>query len=376
MLLMKNWLVILILALFQIHWASYAQAKTRETDLKSDLELEIEGIDPHQASQDDAAPAPKQKLESGPIVAGRPKNDLEALIERAKVLIDAKKYQQGIELLRPSIDLLPRRGLLVLAKGYAGSGEVVDEIKTLELCVAKNPKDYVVKTSYGAALLKVQRDDDALQAFLEARTLNPRYKPAYDIAVDAMEKRGERYEARNLVNDMVKYFGPRSEFFTTLCRLFALDNYNEKTVEICQSAIDKDPKVPENHVYLGLALKNREEPDKSHQVLTDAAQRFPASESVQSALGELSYSQNDYVNSYQYYKKASTADPNSVRAWLGYANSAFKLQKNEEAVKAYVKACKVDRTQTKDFRLAIGELRVRRDVNWQSMYENAINGCQ
>ncbi len=356
--------------------SNQASAKARETDLKSDLELEIEGIDPHQASQPETTPTPKPKLQSGPIFAAPPKNDLDSLIERAQILVEAKRYQEAVDLLTPSIDLLPRTGLLILAKGYAGTKDLPNELKTLALAVVKNPKDYVVKTSYGLALLHAQHDEDALQAFLDARELNPRYKPAYDLAVDLMEKRGERYEARNLVFDMIKVFGPKSEFYTKLCRLLALDNYNEKTVEICQAAIEKNDKIPENHVYLGLALKNREENDKSRRVLADAAQRFPASEPVQSALGDLYFSQNDFINAYQFYKKACTADGSSSRAWLGYANSSFKLQKNEEALLAFVRVCKIDHTQIKDFRLAIGELRVRKDQNWQSKFENAINDCQ
>jgi tetratricopeptide (TPR) repeat protein len=190
-----------------------------------------------------------------------------------------------------------------------------------------------------------------------------------------LEKKGERYEARNVVSDMIKVFGPQPELSTALCRLYALDDYNEKTVEMCQEAIDKAPSVPENHMYLGLALKNRDQGEKAHKVLTGAAKRFPASEPVQWAMGELSASNKDFVGAYNYYKKACAADPRSARAWVGYGSSAFELQKYNEALVAFVKGCKADRTQTKEFRSAIGRLRVRKDATWQAKFEMAINEC-
>jgi tetratricopeptide (TPR) repeat protein len=365
-----------VLLIFMFTSAAYLTAHAKpvdETDLKSDLELEIEGV--HAKAPQIATPKKKKAVHFEAVAPVRKVDGLEAKIEEAQKHLEVKRFDAAIQILIPVNDVLPRSGLLVLARAYAGKVDTLNEIRTLELCVAKNPKDYVVKNEYGKALARAKRVEDALIAFQEAKELNPRYKPAYENLMQELEKKGERYEARNVVTDMMKVFGPQPAFYTALCRLYALDNFNEKTIEICEDAIHKDPKNPDNHMYLGLTLRDHEEVERANQVLIHASKRFPASESVQSAIGDLYYSKKDFVNSYNYFRKATSADPKSARAWVGYGNAAFKLQKNQEALDAFLKGCKLDRTQVKEFRLAIGELRVRKDVTWQSRYESTVNEC-
>lgn len=351
----------------------WAWARPDSSNLKSDLELELEGAQPEAPRKE--TPRISRPAPSAPVAEKRV-SDLEARIQKAQQHMDRKEYEAVVATLIPVNDTLPRTGLLLLARAYAAKSDTLNEIRALELCIAKNPKDYVVQTVYGEALIRSKRAEDGIVAFQEARRLNPRYMPAYLSLLKELEKKGERYESRNVVNDMIKIFGPKPEFYTDLCRLYGLDSFNEKTIEICEAAIEKDPKSPDNHVFLGLALKDREETERANQVLTHAAKRFPASESVQAAMGELYISKKDFVSAYNYYKRATTANPKSARAWVGYGNAAFELQKNQEALDAFVKGCKADRLQTKDFRLAIGKLRVRKDISWQVRYESGINECQ
>lgn len=353
-----------------------------DTPTELELELELENTPPrptkkasHSETRKPSTTETAKNLAKPMVIEAR-SNEIDAKIDQAQRLYDAKKYDAAINILKPVNDVLPRAGLLLLARSYSAKGEVLDEIRTLELCLAKNPKDYVVKTVYGQALIREKRVDDGMAAFQEARQLNPRYKPAYEAMLKQLEHAGERYEARNVLNDMVKTFGPQAEFYTSLCRLYALDGYNEKCVEICGEAIKKDPRIPENHVFLGLALLDREEIDRATSILTKAAERFPASEPVQGAMGTLYALKKDMVRSFKYFKAATVANPNSARAWVGYANAAFQLQKNDEALNGFSKACQIDRMQTKDFRLALGQLRVRHDNVWRSKFENAISQCQ
>lgn len=301
----------------------------------------------------------------------------QALIDKAQGHFDAKQFDAAIKTLVPVNDTLPRSGLLLLARSYAAKRETLDEVRTLELCIAKNPKDYVVHTVYGNTLVKIKnRVEDGLFAFQEARKLNPRYLPAHESLLRELEKKGERYEARNVVQDMIKVFGTKPAFDTALCRLYTVDGFHEKSLEHCERAIRSDPKVPDNHVYLGLSLKETEDLEGAKAVLNKASSRFPASETVHTAMGDLYLSKKDYVHAYEYYKKAIGSDPKSSRAWVGHANSSFQLQKTQEALSSFIKACKNDKLETKDFRSAIGLLRVRKDFVWQHRFEAGINECQ
>lgn len=363
--------------------AQVRAAGVKVPDLSAELERELENVSirapekPSQDETDDHRPASTNAtVREKPHLSDARTKEIEAKIEQAQKLYDSKHYDEAIKVLLPNNDILPRSGLLLLARSYEAKQDFVDEIRTLELCLAKNSKDYVVKTVYGQALIRATRVEEGLVSLQEARELNPRYKPAYEAMVKELEKKSERYEARNVVNDMIKVFGPQAEFYTVLCRLYAIDSYHEKSVEICSEAIRKDPKVPENHVFLGLALKDREEVGRATSVLKRAVIRFPSSEAVQSAMGELYLVKKDQVRAYKHFKAATVADPGSTRAWIGYANTAFELKKNEEALNAFVKACKLDRQQTKDFRIALGRLRVNRENMWRSRFENGINQCQ
>lgn len=340
------------------------------SDLKSDLELELD------AEGDVPQVETKTKKKTRSESSGGGDRNVEEHIDLARSQVERKLYNEAVTTLKPLNDVLPRSGLLLLAQAYAGKKDFLNELRTLELCIAKNPKDYVVKTKYGKALLRQKgRVDDALAAFQEARTLNPLYRPAYDALLKELENKGERFEARNVVEDMRKRFGSDAKLLTTLCRLYALDEYNEAAKNACKQAIERAPNTAENHMYLGISLMNLEETKEAQKVLSSAARRFPSSEPVNWALGELATSKKDMITAYNYFKRAAEANSKSVRAWIGYGKSAFELQKLEESLTAFVNACKIDRHQIKEFRAAIGQLRVRKDMNWQTKFELGINRC-
>jgi tetratricopeptide (TPR) repeat protein len=318
--------------------------------------------------------APEESSDDDIVLDEEPPAD--ANTDKAEEYVNSGKYEQAVLMLKPKVDSLSRKGLMLLARAYAGQKDFLSEIRTLELCRAKSPRDYIVLTALGEAYLHVSRNDDAVGIFQEARDVNKKYRPAYDGLVRVLEKTAQTYEARIVVTDMLKIFGSGPALDSALCRLYAVDGFIEKSVESCKAAIESDPKNPENHIYLASSLKDQEDGNKATEILKKAAGRFPASEHIQSAAGSLATEKKDYISAYQYYKKASADDPKSVRALLGLANSSFKLQKNEESLGAFVKACELDRhNAARDFSGAIGELRTRKDLNWQSRFQNAMSIC-
>lgn len=302
-------------------------------------------------------------------------SDHTARLELAEIYEKKGDAAAILGLLKPVTDTLPRRGLLLLARAFAKQADTLNEVRTLELCLAKNAQDYVVQTALGDSYLRAKRFEEAVASYREARQINARYRPTYDGLLAALEKLGERYEARVLLNDMMKYFGTQPSFLTDLCRLYALDNFLEKSIEVCRSAIERNPKNPDNYIYLGLSLKDQENPAKAAEVLSDAAKRFPASELAQTSAGELEIERKNFVAAHKLFQQAVAIAPQSGKALAGLANTAFELQKTGEALEAYKKACAADRRYVKDFRLALAKLRTRRDINWEQKYDDAIAQC-
>ena len=314
---------------------------------------------------EEAAPAPEEVSD-----------EASSATDRADEYVTSGHYEQAVLLLKPLVDSLPRKGLILLAKAYAGQKDYQSQIRTLELCRAKSPRDYIVLTLLGDAYRGTSRSDDAVAIYQEAREMNGKYRPAFEGILKVLEKTDDHYEARELVADMIKVFGASPSLDSTLCRLYSLDGFIEKSVETCKAAIKSDSSNPENHIFLAASLKDQEDGNKASTILKAAADRFPASEHVQSAAGSLASEKKDYISAYQFYKKASADDPQSVRALLGLANSSFKLQKNEESLAAFSKACTLNRHDaTREFSGAISELRSRKDINWQAKFQNVMSTC-
>lgn len=282
---------------------------------------------------------------------------------------------EAVELLKPFNDRLPRKGLIVLARAYGKKNDPISQLRTLELSLAKNPNDYVIQTMLGEAHSRAKRAEESVAAFMEAKKINAKYKPAYEGLLKEYERTQDRYEARTTLNDMIKVFGHDPRFYASLCRLYALDNFLEKSVEICRKAIEQDPSNPESYVHLGNSLRDQEEADKAQRVLSDAVKRFPASEPVQTAAGELHLAKKDFVGAYKLFRQAAQSDPKSSRAVTGLAQTSFELQKYEEALGAFVQACKIERKSLGEFRLAMGKLRSRKDFDWLSKYEAGMARC-
>lgn len=298
-----------------------------------------------------------------------------AAIKKAQGFEDKKQFAQVVATLKPFVDRLSRSGTLLMARAYAAQADTFAELHMLQLIVAKNPADYVVQTQVGEALVKLKRNDEAVEAFQAARQTNKLYKPPYE-ALYALFEKEDRYEARSLLLDMVKVFGPTPKTSTALCRSYSTDDFLAKATELCRAAVEADPKNPENYVHLGLSLRDQEKPEEAVKVLSDAAKRFPASEWTQATAGELKASKKDFADSYRHFKQGTVADPKSVRSWVGLAQSAHELQKYDEAMASFKTACGLDRRTALQFRSAASTLRKSGNMKWYEKYQNSAFECE
>jgi tetratricopeptide (TPR) repeat protein len=299
--------------------------------------------------------------------------------ELARDLEKKKDWPKVIEALKPVSESLPLAGLLLLARAYRNTKDAINEVRVLELCTAKDPKNVQTRILLGEAYAAAKRSEDAIATFQEARKQDAKALGAYWGILHELTKSDANseasYEARTLLHDMVKIFGEKPEFLNELCRLYAGAAYLEKAVEICTQAIDKDPRHSENYIYLGNSLRDQDEEVKAAKVYSDAAKLFPKSAPVLASAGEMSLARKDYPAAYKTFRQAVLADRKLARAVAGYAQASFELQKNQEALDAYIQACTLDRAYAKDIRVAISRLRTRKDAVWQYKYEDAIGRC-
>jgi tetratricopeptide (TPR) repeat protein len=341
---------------------SHSKTKSKTQSLDS-IQLDLDESDNETLSR-------KPSAASEPVISSKA---FAAQIAKAEENEKLGKFSEGVEILKPVAEKLTRRGLVLLARLYEKSGNPVAQLSTLELCLSTNPKDYVVQTMIGDALVKANRIDDAVAAYNEARKANKMYRPAYEGLLALFEKKDEHYESRVLVSDMISLFGDIPKYHSILCRLYTQGDFLAKAAEICRNATKLDPKNADNYVNLAASLRDQENAKEANEVMEKAVRRFPASAPVQTAAADLKIWGKDYGSAYTLFKKATTVDAKSDRAWLGLAQASFELQKNDESLKAFNSACDINKKNTKEFRVALGKLRTRGENDWAFKFESGMS---
>lgn len=285
-------------------------------------------------------------------------------------------YDKVTDLLWKNIDKLDRKSLLLLAVTHEKKKEPAQMIKVTNILTEKNPKDYEALYLSGSAYLMMpKKDSEALEALKACLEINPKYQPAYEKLAEMYEKKKNNYELRILYQDMLDNIGHKPEFLTKLCDINTKDNQEDQALATCKEAIQKDPKIAENHVNLGLTQLHAGDTDEAKKSLKLAADAHSKSEYAQYTYANLLEEQKSYLEASKYYQVGTVADAKSSRCWLGYAKSSFELHKYEQALDAYKKACKLDQKTAVNFRKATTALRNTKESTWTKQFEAASEAC-
>lgn len=313
----------------------------------------------------------KRELESNP-------NDAETRAQLALAYERSGNYELMVETLASHKDKIGRAGLVLLSRGYRKLSHFNDEIAALELAIARFPKDPQLQTWLAAAQSRAGHRDKAIEGYYKTKEAFPKYIPSYEGLLEELVKADSRAEARDLISDMLKRFGEKGAWLSQLCALFTVDAYYDRAAETCNKAIAKDRSNPMNPVHLATTLRETGNPAQAKKVLIAAAMRIKRSEPIQSALGDYFVEKKNFVDAYRWYTAAVKADSKSFKAQLGYAQSAFELQKMEESLRGFTATCKIDRSKAmREFQTALGKLRQRSDFRWQGRFEDSISSnCQ
>ena len=290
---------------------------------------------------------------------------------------DFKKgdFDKVTDLLWKNIDKLDRKGLLLLAVTHEKKKEPANMIKVANMLTSKDPKDYEGFYLIGSAQLMNKKNSEALESLKTALEINPKYQPAYEKLAQMYEAKKNNYELRILYQDMLDNIGRKAEFLTKLCEINTNDNQEDQALATCKEAMQKDSKIAENYVYLGIVQKHAGDIELAKKSLKDASDSHSKSEFAHYTYANLMEEQKNYLESSKYYQKGTAADPQSARCWLGYAKSSFELLKYEVALEAFKKACKLDQKNAVAFRKATTVLKSAKDTGWTKPFEKASEAC-
>lgn len=298
------------------------------------------------------------------------------LLATAEAAFKKGEYDKVTDLLWKNIDKLDRKELLLLAVAHEKKKEPANILKVTNILTDKNAKDYEAFYLAGSAYLMMnKKDSEALEALKTSIEINPKYQPAYEKLGEMYEKKKNNYELRILYQDMLDNIGHKIEFLTKLCDINTKDNQEDQALAMCNEAIQKDPKIADNKVNLGLTQQRAGDVDEAKKTLKAAADSHSKSELAQYTYGDLLEAQKNFLEASKYYLAGTVADPKSSRCWLGYAKSAFEIHKYEAALDAFKKACKLDNKTAVHFRKATTALRNTKEATWTKQFETASEAC-
>jgi len=284
-------------------------------------------------------------------------------------------YDKVTEALWKNIDTLDRKALILLALAHEKKNDPTNMLKVANILTSKNEKDFEAYYLIGGAQLMKKKSPEALEALKTCLDINPKYLPAYTKLSEMYEEKKNYYELRILYQDMLENIGRKAEFLSKLCEINANDHQEDQALSSCKEAIQKAPRVAENFVYLGLVQKQAGDIDIAKKSLKSAADTHTKSEFAQYTYASLLEEQKNYLESSQYYLRATKADSKSARSWLGYAKSSFEIRKYEAALEAFKKACKLDQKNAVAFRRAATALKNTKDTGWTDRFSSAADAC-
>lgn len=296
----------------------------------------------------------------------------------AQAAFQKKAYNKSIELLSPRLVDLDKTDILLLARSHEFLGNHNASLKVLSTARSKFPQDVEIAGLYGRSQFLSGHRKEAILSLKELIEKHPQYLPAYRTLVEIFsdaKDRAQRYELRLLYQDMVEKFGEKPDFITPLCRLDAAEGLYDVALKNCLLGTQISPKTAENWVHLGTVYKDTGKPELAESTLQKAAKAFPDSEIAQLGLAKFYEDKKNILLSYKHYVSSVKANNKSVEGLIGVGQTSAELQKMDESISAFSKACKLDRSALPAFRKTANTLRLAKNEVWLKKFEAAIDKC-
>ncbi len=282
------------------------------------------------------------------------------------------------------VSQLTRAQTLELIDAYIKKSQLTESLKLAQTLSAKDDQDFVATYRVGFVYLKLRKLKEAQASFRAAIAINPKYDAAYSRISEILFEKVSRlkagtknayYELRNLYSDWMTAVGERPYLIERNCYYQAQSGLFEEAKPICLKASSLLPDDPTPKIQLLLIEKDTLDSKSYMQKFYQIAQKHPRSFSAQMSVAKEAEQQRDFINAETYYKKANLIDPKSVDALAGWSRSLVALNKIDEALATYKKACGFTRDLIPDMRKAVSFLRIHNQIPKARNFDEAIENC-
>lgn len=297
----------------------------------------------------------------------------------AKAYLQKKNYDKVIELLAAYSNEVSVPSVIRLADAYEAKKDYVNQIRILGIYMQREPDAYRPYHLLGKAYRKNNQIDEAVMHLRKAIELSPKHRLSHEELLDIMLEKGDMFEARSVLAQMIRQFGKDPLLLNMQCRLYAEGGFLAEAEQSCKEALAKSKNNPENHMYLAQALMDQGRKAAAENVFKTAAKQFPNSELVQFHTGEFYFNEKNYAPAARYLEQGVKAKPDSARSLLGLALSLFEMNEWAKALPYFEKACKLDKTRAalSEFRSAVQKIRSsNKEHRLAEEYDKKIGLCQ
>ncbi len=253
--------------------------------------------------------------------------------------------------------------------------DFAEEARALELIRIQKKASPNQLTRLGIAYGEMKKKTEAIEAFKEVLQTAPKYEKAYRALYDFYVKINDVQEYRHIVMEALDKLGPKKEWMNDFCRIEYEQKYYEDAKNICQQAIEKDPKKPENHMYLALSFKLTNNEEQARKMMFKAAEQFQHSEIVQKNAGQFAEEIKNWELAQKYYSQCVRTNKESGACYLQWAKALFQLKEYDKSLKAYLKACPYERGVNVEIRRSSYELEKSKHLKEAAQYSKKIDKC-
>lgn len=309
------------------------------------------------------------------------KNHADDLLTREKLsraYLEKKDYLGVIRILAPYANEISTDGLLTLSKAYSNVNDYLNEVRILQIFVEKDGNRFRPHYYLGLAYKKIKKFDQAAEQLRLSIQYAPGHRPSYNELLDIFTTTKQNYESRILLNDMIRNFGPKNEFLNLSCKLYSTDNFLAEALAACKNAIKKNPKHPDNHVYLAQNYYNQNNREAAERIFRTAGRSYSSSEFVQYAVGEFYLHEKNYPTAVRYLKNAVKLKADELRSQMALSIALFESKDYPLALTHFEKACRLDKSSETMTLLKNSAARLRKENihHIAESFEKKAAACQ
>lgn len=271
----------------------------------------------------------------------------------------------------PSID-----ALMLLAKILSEQGDHLEELRARGMLLELIPQSPNAHTSMAEAYKKTGQLEKAVEHYRMALQKYRKHKPAYKGLWETYESLKDFYEMRQTLLDYLKFFPNDLEAYSKICQVNMNTGFLDEAVEMCRRAIRLNTKNPNNHIYLGLTYKLKENNQQAKKIILTAARQFKHSELAQYEAGILMEADQNWEAALKFYTLCSQADQSSLRCFIKKANLEVLLNQHTQAGQSFLAACRINKSTVQEILNVVGKLRSQNNDKGYYYFKALVNQCR